>query len=221
MTIKNGMKKLAIAIGLAGALVMPAKQVSAQIPVTDVAHIAESVLSYIQIVEQYENMIQRYQIMFSRYQDLTSVSGIGTAAREILRASRNDIFPDQPPSSIYANPKFPVSSLGFVPGSDAQVDYQARETYIYDTLKDINEMYAELKERRDGLEALQNQINSANSEKRVLDLTALIAAENGLIMNDLAMIQMLQMSMRISEQALEHDEAGRRIANMRDPSTLE
>lgn len=221
MTIKHGMKKVAVAVGLAGMLALPAKQASAQIPVTDIAHIAESVLQYIQMVEQYQNMIERYQIMLDQYNDLTSVSGIGTAAREVLRLSRHDIFPDLPPSSTYANPEFPVGSLGFAPGSDAEADYQARETYIYDTLEDINKMYAELKERRDGLEALQNQINSATSEKRILDLTALIAAENGLIMNDLAMIQMLQMSMRISEQALEHDEAGRRIANMRDPSTLE
>jgi hypothetical protein len=102
----------------------------------------------------------------------------------------------------------------------AKESYIKRSEFIQSNVTKVNGMYESLLARKSTLNSLKNQIGSATTNKQILDLTARISAENGLLQNDIALISMLKISMDLSDQAMNFEEAGRRIANLKEASDV-
>lgn len=198
---------------------LPHNNAKAQIPVTDIAHIAESILQYITMIEQYMNMVERYKVLAQQLEEARGATDIGNAVADILNQSRHDMFPELPPSALYKEPKFAADTL-FLRDSDAKQDYIARGAFIYSNIETVNDMYDKLSQRRANLTALRSEISGAITNKQILDLTARISVENGLLQNDVAMINLMNMSMDLSQQAVRHDESARRISNLRSSTDV-
>jgi hypothetical protein len=86
--------------------------------------------------------------------------------------------------------------------------YQERSDFIYSYMALAKETYEHVAARRATLEGFATAAGTATTEKAVLDLNTRIAAENALLLNDLAQIQALQLMATMQDQSIVHNSEG-------------
>lgn len=216
--MRKHVRLLVIGTLVSSMTLMPMRAAHAQIPVTDIAHIFESVLQYIQLVEQYKNMVDRYKILFQQLEESRGITGIGRSINALLNQTRAD-FPDLAPSINFKVPVWDPDKI-FPRDSRAKQDYIRRAEFIFTNIEKVNVLYESLANRRSSLQSLQNQVDVAETPKQIQDLNTRINSENAMLQNDLAMVNLLNISLSLSQQALEHDEHGRRISELLEPADV-
>ena len=86
--------------------------------------------------------------------------------------------------------------------------YQERSDFIYSYMALAKDAYEKVAARRTNLEGFATAAGTATTEKAVLDLNTRIAAENALLLNDLAQIQALQLMATMQDQSIVHNGEG-------------
>lgn len=92
--------------------------------------------------------------------------------------------------------------------SGAATQYQARSDFIYAYMALAKQAYERIAARRRPLEAFATAASTASTQKAVLDLNTRIAAENALLLNDLAQLQALQLMATMQARNLAHNRQG-------------
>jgi type IV secretion system protein VirB5 len=86
--------------------------------------------------------------------------------------------------------------------------YQERSDYIYSYMALAKDAYEKVAARRAILEGFATAAGTATTEKSVLDLNTRIAAENTLLLNDLAQLQALQLMAAMQDKSIVHNSQG-------------
>jgi type IV secretion system protein VirB5 len=86
--------------------------------------------------------------------------------------------------------------------------YRERSDYIYSYMALAKDAYEKVTARRTTLEGFATAAGTATTEKAVLDLNTRIAAENTLLLNDLAQLQALQLMASMQDKSLVHNSEG-------------
>lgn len=86
--------------------------------------------------------------------------------------------------------------------------YREESDYVYSYMALAKEAYDKVTARRATLEGFATAAGTATTEKAVLDLNTRIAAENALLLNDLAQIQALQLMAQMQDKSLLHNSQG-------------
>ena len=86
--------------------------------------------------------------------------------------------------------------------------YQERSDYIYSYMALAKDAYEKVAARRATLEGFATAAGTATTEKAVLDLNTRIAAENTLLLNDLAQLQALQLMASMQDKSIVHNSQG-------------
>jgi type IV secretion system protein VirB5 len=92
--------------------------------------------------------------------------------------------------------------------NEARTIYAERGDFIFSYMALVEEVYDSLSSRRANLETLTSAAQTATTEKSILDLQARIGAENALILNDIAMLQVVGLMLRLEELSVEHNREG-------------
>ena len=92
--------------------------------------------------------------------------------------------------------------------SGAARQYQERSDYIYSYMALAKDAYEKVAARRATLEGFATAAGTATTEKSVLDLNTRIAAENTLLLNDLAQLQALQLMAAMQDKSIVHNSQG-------------
>jgi type IV secretion system protein VirB5 len=92
--------------------------------------------------------------------------------------------------------------------SGAARQYQERSDYIYSYMALAKDAYEKVAARRTTLEGFATASGTATTEKAVLDLNTRIAAENTLLLNDLAQLQALQLMASMQDKSIVHNSQG-------------
>jgi hypothetical protein len=200
-------------------LVGPSQQAHAVIPTTDSLSITQIIALGVTLVDQLVMLGNQYDLAKVQYDEMRGISNIGKSISDQLETNRDQLFALKAPSDVFKDPLFTVDQL-FSKEGKAKESYIKRSEFIQSNVTKVNGMYESLLARKSTLNSLKNQIGSANTNKQILDLTARISAENGLLQNDIALISMLKISMDLSDQAMNFEEAGRRIANLKEASDV-
>lgn len=218
----NKTKSTALAIIIsANVTVMTTNNAQASgVPVVDVVHINESILQYLQMledyqkyVEQYENMIERLELMKLTYEEVRGITTIGEALNFFLDSGRVAAFPREAPSAVYAVPEFEIDEV-FKTDGKAKLNHKINEDFIFGNIEKINAMYITIDERRETLIELRGKIAEAFWPKAIWDLNTRVNAENALLNNDIAQIQILKLSIEMAERAIIHNSSARRITDI-------
>lgn len=121
-----------------------------------------------------------------------SLSGVADALRDANELySADDLFPG-----------------GSTRLTGAESQYRARSDFIYSYMALAKEAYERISARRATLEGFSTAIGTATTEKAVLDLNTRIAAENSLLLNDLAQLQALQLMALMQDKSIVHNSQG-------------
>jgi type IV secretion system protein VirB5 len=86
--------------------------------------------------------------------------------------------------------------------------YRERSDYIYSYMALAKDAYEKVAARRTTLEGFATAAGTATTEKAVLDLNTRIAAENTLLLNDLAQLQALQLMAAMQDKSIVHNSEG-------------
>ena len=86
--------------------------------------------------------------------------------------------------------------------------YRQESDYVYSYMALAKDAYDKVSARRATLEGFATAVGTATTQKAVLDLNARIAAENALLLNDLAQIQAIQLMAQMQDQNLLHNSQG-------------
>lgn len=92
--------------------------------------------------------------------------------------------------------------------NEARTIYAERGDFIFSYMALVEQTYDSLAGRRANLETLATAAQTATTEKSILDLQARIGAENALILNDIAMLQVVGLMLRLEELSVDHNREG-------------
>lgn len=193
---------IALAVSLAiGQTLLATHAVASGIPVVDVAHIAEAVKQYQEMVKQLEALQSQLDQAKQQYQSITGTRNLGG----ILSEDYTQSVPKNWQETLNAMSN--GGQIGQIAGSIAQQASQLDQTHFEAVAENIRES---LRESLDGtansqalnaqiydnsgnrfarLKGLMDQINSATDLKSINDLQARIEIENGMLMNELIKLQ--------------------------------
>jgi len=211
----NNTQKFIVSTTLVLALMIPVQKSYAVIPVTDGMSISQIIATGITLTKQLTTLKQQYTLALNQFNEMRGITGIGRSISQQLTSTRNNLFSLKPPSDVFKTPLFTVDQL-FPKPTKAKENYRRRGEFLQSNIEQVNKMYALLLDRKTTLNALKSEINNANTNKQILDLTARISAENGLLQNDIALINVMKISMELSTQALRYDEDGRAISGLKE-----
>ena len=221
---------LAAAVGaaLAGQLSGPAR--AAGVPVIDASNLAQAVAQVQALADQLttlqdqlSTLRDQYATITNMYNEMRGITGHALmlpnpvdALHDFLPAANLD--PDDllsGPLAALANSLRDANELysaaelfGGTHLTGAARQYQERSDFIFSYMALAKEAYENIAARRATLEGFATAAGTATTEKAILDLNARIAAENALLLNDLAQLQALQLMAQMQEQNLVHNSQG-------------
>lgn len=194
------MKRIAIALAVGLITCTPTPPAHATgIPVIDIAALQQSIQQYIQMVQQLEQLRAQLEVAKQHYQAITGNRNMAGIYQEDYLAS----LPGTADDTLHS-PGTQVSRLADAIASQAshldeeqfekvaeeirsQLSASLRETAQTQALN--SQIYDNAGNRFRRLSDLMNRIDSATDEKAISDLQARIAAENGLLTNELIKLQ--------------------------------
>lgn len=94
----------------------------------------------------------------------------------------------------------------FLPSEKQQ--YEKESQYIYGYMGVARSAYEKIYERRTKIESLATAIRTADTPKAIQDLNTRIAAENALLLNDIAQLQVVKMMADLERDNLIHNQSG-------------
>jgi type IV secretion system protein VirB5 len=214
---------LALVLGTGG----PAR---AALPVFDAANLSELLAQAATLAEQLsalqqqlETLRQQYATITNMYHEMRGITGHALMLPEPV-ASLHDFLPAAglDPDALLAGPLAGVANtlreanelystaelFGGTHLSGAARQYQERSDFVYAYMALAQEAYQGITARRATLEAFADAAGSASTQKAVLDLNTRIAAENALLLNDLAQLQALQLMATVQDQSIAHNDRG-------------
>lgn len=226
------MKRLLLATALGAALTGPlsAPVQAAGVPVIDASNLAQAVAQVQAMAEQLttlqdqlSTLRDQFATITNMYNEMRGITGHALmlpnpvdALHDFLPAANLD--PDAllsgPLAAIAnslraANELYSTSELfdgTHLTGAARQ--YQERSDFIFSYMALAKEAYESVAARRSTLEGFAAAAGTATTQKAVLDLNTRIAAENALLLNDLAQLQALQLMAQMQEQNLIHNGQG-------------
>jgi type IV secretion system protein VirB5 len=200
--MKNKALALSVALGVTaiGGVTPTAPVYASGIPVIDVAHIAETVMQYQEMIKQLETLNSQLNQAKQQYESLTGSRGLGNLARstgaipknwqETLASMQNgelgQLSKQIRESASLLDEDFFAEVDEAIKGNldesmAAYTDQQALNQSFYDTATS----------RAQKMESLANQIDSASDMKAISDLQARVAVEQAQLTNELIKIQSL------------------------------
>lgn len=193
---------LSVALGVAaiGGVTSTAPAYASGIPVIDVAHIAETVMQYQEMIKQLETLNSQLNQAKQQYESLTGGRGMGNLVRstgaipknwqETLASMQNGELGDlskqiRQTASLLDEDFFADVDEAIKDSLDKSMsgytDQQALNQSFYDTAT----------ARAQKMESLANQIDSASDMKAISDLQARVAVEQAQLTNELIKMQSL------------------------------
>lgn len=193
---------LSVALGVTaiGGITSTTPVYASGIPVIDVAHIAETVMQYQEMIKQLETLNSQLNQAKQQYESLTGSRGLGNLARstgaipknwqETLASMQNGELGQlskqiRESASLLDEDFFADVDEAIKESLDesmaAYTDQQALNQSFYDTATS----------RAEKMESLANQIDAASDMKAISDLQARVAVEQAQLTNELIKIQSL------------------------------
>lgn len=221
---------LSVALGVAaiGGVASTSPAYASGIPVIDVAHIAETVLQYQEMIKQLETLNSQLNQAKQQYESLTGGRGMGNLARtaesyipsnwketlDLMKgggggelgsmADQIREAASQLDKEFYASADGDVRQ-GLQQALQSAAAGQAMNAKIYDSSE----------QRLQRLNSLADQVDSAADMKAISDLQARIAIENGMLMNELIRLQSMN-AMYENQRRVQHQrsaQSARAIVN--------
>lgn len=200
MKIKALALSIALGVTAIGGVTSTAPVYASGIPVIDVAHIAETVMQYQEMIKQLETLNSQLNQAKQQYESLTGSRGLGNLARstgaipknwqETLASMQNgelgQLSKQIRESASLLDEDFFADVDEAIKGNldesmASYTDQQALNQSFYDTATS----------RAQKMESLANQIDSATDMKAISDLQARVAVEQAQLTNELIKIQSL------------------------------
>ena len=224
------MKRILLVASLAAALgtVGPAR--AAGVPVFDASNLAQLITQATTLAEQLSALQQQLDTLRDQYSTITNMynemRGITGHALMLPNPvdTLHDFLPsaDLDPDALLAGPlatltnslrdaKELYSATELFDGTHlagAARQYQKRSDFIYSYMALAKNAYESIATRRTALEGFATAAGTATTEKAVLDLNTRIAAENALLLNDLAQLQAIQLMAMMQGQNIVHNSQG-------------
>ena len=216
------MKKLFGVVALVMGL-FTGSQAYAGIPVIDVANLAQAIQQVTAWAQQYQQMEQQFQQLQQQYAAITGGRGFSQfmndpsfqAARRTLPQDAQNVLSLMNGTGSYGNFASSINSIKQATSSLTDSDFGSPTAAAqYDA--DLNraatnnalsiQAYTDATQRLANLEGMIGQISQTNDPKAISELQARISAENGIIQNEHAKLQAMQMLMA-SEQQLQQVQA--------------
>lgn len=193
---------LSVALGVTaiGGITSTTPVYASGIPVIDLAHIAETVMQYQEMIKQLETLNSQLNQAKQQYESLTGSRGLGNLARstgaipknwqETLASMQNgelgQLSKQIRESASLLDEDFFADVDEAIKGSldesmASYTDQQALNQSFYDTATS----------RAKKMESLANQIDAASDMKAISDLQARVAVEQAQLTNELIKIQSL------------------------------
>lgn len=200
MKIKALALSVALSVAVIGGVTSTAPAYASGIPVIDVAHIAETVMQYQEMIKQLETLNSQLNQAKQQYESLTGGRGMANLARstgaipknwqETLASMQNGELGDlskqiRETASLLDEDFFADVDEAIKDSLDKSMsgytDQQALNQSFYDTATT----------RAQKMESLANQIDSASDMKAISDLQARVAVEQAQLTNELIKMQSL------------------------------
>lgn len=205
------------------------------------AELAKVVEMYTTLQEELKVVTDTYQTLNSWYQEVRGITQHGLMLGNPL-ALMHDYLPrgELPPPEALLNSGGGLSKISRL-GRSTQTSYEKVTStklfdgtflssekeqyekegeYIYGYMGVAKTAYEKIYERRQLLESLATAIGTADTPKAIQDLNTRIAAENALLLNDIAQLQVVKMMADLERDNLIHNQAGAEKA-MKSVDTIE
>ena len=220
---------LVLAITLA---VGPAPVRATGIPVFDASNLTQLLMQATTLAEQLtalkdqlDTLREQYATIQNMYQEMR---GITEHARMLANpvSTLHNFFPDElNPADLLSGPLGGLANslraeretysadelFGDAEATqvnEARTIYAERGDFIFSYMALVEQTYDSLASRRENLETLASAAQTATTEKAVLDLQARIGAENALLLNDIAMLEVVGLMLRLEELSVDHNREG-------------
>jgi type IV secretion system protein VirB5 len=215
---------LAVSVGTGG----PA--CATGVPVFDASNLAQLVTQATTLAEQLtalqeqlDTLRDQYNTITNMYNEMRGITGHALMLPNPV-ATLHDFLPaaNLDPDALLAGPLAAVANTlrdakelysvtDLFDGTHltgAARQYQERSDFIYAYMALAKEAYESIAARRATLEGFAAAAGTATTQKAVLDLNTRIAAENALLLNDLAQLQALQLMAMMQDQNIVHNSQG-------------
>jgi type IV secretion system protein VirB5 len=224
------MKSLLLAAALATALGTAGTARAAGVPVFDASNLAQLVTQATTLTEQLTALQQQLDTLREQYATITNMYNEmrGITGHALMLPNPVDTLHDflpavnLDPDALLSGPLAAVANtlrdakelysvddlFGGTHLTGAARQYRERSDFVYAYMALAKEAYESIAARRATLEAFAAAAGTASTEKAVLDLNARIAAENALLLNDLAQLQALQLMAMMQDQSIVHNNRG-------------
>ena len=226
------MKRQILATALAMATVASGNLQATGVPVIDVSNLAQAITQVQTLAEQLTALRDQLDTLRGQATTITNMynemRGITAHALMLPNAvtTLHSFLPaaNLDPANLLSGPlagianslrsaKETYSVTDLFGGGGTQLtgaarQYQERSDFIYSYMALAKDAYEKVAARRTALEGFAAAAGTATTEKAVLDLNTRIAAENALLLNDLAQIQALHLMATMQDQNIVHNGEG-------------
>jgi type IV secretion system protein VirB5 len=192
-------------------------QAHAGIPVFDASNLAQQIQQVAAWAQQYAQMAQQLQQMADEYAAMTGGRGFSTAynnasyqaARRTLPTDAQQVLDLMTGTGSYGGFNTKINAILSATSSLTNSDFASSTaaTQYDESLKRAAtnnalsaQAYTDATQRLDVLEGLIGQISTTSDPKAIAELQARIQAENGIIQNEHAKLQAMQMLMASTQQ---------------------
>jgi type IV secretion system protein VirB5 len=220
----------ALAMGLTLGTATPAR--ASGVPVFDASNLAQMLTQATTLAEQLTALQDQLDTLRQQYTTITNMynemRGITDHARMLANpvATLHGFFPaDLDPADLLSGPLAALATslrdaketysadelfgdAAATQVNEARTIYTERGDFIFSYMALVDRTYESLATRRANLETLATAAQTATTEKSVLDLQARIGAENALLLNDIAMLQVVDLMMQLERMSIEHNREG-------------
>ncbi len=221
-----------LALALALSLAASGNLHATGVPVFDASNLAQAIAQATTLAEQLTALQQQLDTLRDQYATITNMYNEmrGITAHALMIPNPVDTLHDflpaanLDPESLLAGPlsgianalrdaqeAYSVDELfggGVTQLTGAARQYRERSDFIYSYMALAKESYEKVAARRATLEGFAAAAGTATTEKAVLDLNTRIAAENALLLNDLAQLQALQLMAMMQDKSIVHNSQG-------------
>ena len=220
------------------------KALSQGVPVFDASNLAQLITQAQTLTQQLEAvksqldiLNRQYATITSMYEEMRGITGHALMLKDPVSLLHNflpavDIDPEALLQGSYSRFIRELREIEELYSTEelfgeathligAAKQYKARSDYVYSYMALAKEAYENISARRSTLEGFTTALTTASTEKSVLDLNTRIAAENALLLNDIAQLQALQFMAQMQERNLLHNAQGFHAARQTDVTDLD
>lgn len=212
---------LSVALGVAaiGGVTSTAPAYASGIPVIDVAHIAETVMQYQEMIKQLETLNSQLNQAKQQYESLTGGRGMANLAR-----TAESYIPTNWQETLDLMKGGGSGELGNMADQIREAASQLDKEFYADADGDVRQglqealqsaaagqamnakIYDSSEQRLQRLNSLADQVDSAADMKAISDLQARISIENGMLMNELIRLQSMN-AMYENQRRVQHQQS--------------